>query len=75
MKLTHEQVERVTLCPDGPIKVMRELAIDKPVLDELLLDEGIEQCPSCGWYTETTWLLDGDAVDGYCDNCRPTRKE
>lgn len=39
-------------------------------VEEAMLDMNLEQCPMCGWWTESCELVDdeGDVVG--CDQCR-----
>ncbi len=70
-ELSDKQLDMVTSYADGAYRVMAELKVDKPTLDEMLLDHNVEQCPNCHWYTDSCHLVvDSDEPDGFCDNCR-----
>ncbi len=79
-KFTDEQInewcDRITSYADGHSKVMRDSGMDIDELVEFMLDHGIEQCPGCRWWCETSELVDSDdEPDGYCENCRPHRAQ
>ncbi|GAB3357901.1 MULTISPECIES: hypothetical protein [Giesbergeria] len=74
VNLTDDQIDTITSYADGADRVMRELGIDRSVLNESLLNHNVERCgnPRCAWYTDSFSLLDvgEDEPDGFCDNCR-----
>lgn len=73
-KLTAEQIDTVLSYLFGFERVADETGMEIEELEEELLNIGIERCPNCGWYVESSSLLIdgeyGDEIDGFCDNCR-----
>lgn len=66
-----ELLDTVTSYADGFEKVLRVEGMTPESLEELLLDNGIEKCATCGWFTHSGFLVDDDnEADGFCDNCR-----
>lgn len=74
---TEDIVELVTGFADGFFRASKKTKMSEGDLTELLLDNNIEKCPSCGWYVEAWELVipETDEVDGHCENCRPARRE
>lgn len=77
MRLTDEDIDRLTSLADGEYRVRRDRKITLEELEQAALNCNIEKCPKCGWWTESHNLLDIDEeeVDGFCDNCRASHKE
>jgi len=42
---------------------------------EILLDEGVERCPECGWWVHSWELVDEDGNETVCENCRMGRED
>lgn len=74
---TEDIVELVTGYADGFFRALEKTKMKTEDLRELLLDNNVEECPSCGWWVDSGELLypETDEVDGHCENCRPVRKE
>jgi hypothetical protein len=67
-----EMVDISTGYANGFDRVLAKTGMTESELTDTLLDNNIEKCPHCGWFTESCWLTDDEEgeVDGYCDNCR-----
>ena len=49
-----------------------DIALEVEDLEDMLLDLGIERCPDCGWWMESSELVDEDSEVVGCDQCRGT---
>lgn len=56
----------------GEFKMRAKYNLSHKELDDLLLDDNIERCPTCRLYVEShsRFNPDLDQVDAYCTNCR-----
>lgn len=41
---------------------------DEEVMDRLL-DFGVERCPGCGWWTESSVMVEAEHGDMICEDC------
>lgn len=66
-----EIIDIVTGYVLGLEKVLAETGMEVEDLEELLLNNNVEKCSNCDWFTDSYNLLDDDGeIDGCCDNCR-----
>ena len=43
--------------------------IDADLIEDLLLNIGIQQCAACGYWCKTSDLIEDKVGDHYCDTC------
>jgi hypothetical protein len=68
---TDELVQTVSSNVLGIEMAIDRFNISEDAINEIMLDNGYEKCPSCEWYVETYELYDDeDELDGCCWNCR-----
>lgn len=53
-----------------------DLDIDENEFEDELLNENVEMCQGCGWWFESSDLIDDDMENpGYCKQCRESNDE
>ena len=57
-------IETAIVHCDGIMRIMREFEVEFNVLEDFLLDHGVERCPECDLY-----FLSYDFVDDVCKDC------
>lgn len=73
MAMTDDEIiEMVSGYVLGLEDAMRETGMTDTEIDELMLNNGYEACPTCGWYVELHERFpdDSDDPDDHCSNCR-----
>lgn len=66
-----EIVEECLTQPMGDFRMRAKYDLALEELDDLLLDENVERCPSCRVIADSHALVDDSGkVDGKCTNCR-----
>lgn len=66
-----EIVDQCLTQPMGDYRMRAKHDLSVPELDDLLLDESVERCPSCRVINDSHALVDDQGrVDGKCTNCR-----
>lgn len=79
MKLTQKQLEelgnQLSGTADSIQSGLQAIGLDIDDYDatnveDQLLDLNMEICPGCGWWAESSELVDDDGEETSCDNCR-----
>lgn len=66
-----EIVDECLTQPMGDFRMRAKHGLALQELEDLLLDENVERCPSCRVITDSHTLVDDHGrVDGKCTNCR-----
>lgn len=71
--LAHALRDRALGSADGPAQLVASLDLDdsyEELVEELLLDANVEECPECGWWHDSGELVDEDGEPGSCVSCR-----
>lgn len=70
--MTYEEIaDLVVSYANGFERAVQETGLSEDVLKDKLLDMNVEECPDCGWYADSSEMLNNDdEIDGHCENCR-----
>jgi len=78
--LSREELQQVSDELEGTCRSVESvleqlgLAADPTEVEDQLVDLNLELCPGCGWWMESSELIDAnDNVVG-CDQCRPAQE-
>lgn len=55
--------------PTSPDRIAELFGIEIEDVEEVLLDHNVETCPGCGWWVDSSEMMEAEHGDMVCSDC------